>query len=95
MIVVGEAAAGPAQDGDQSVEIIDGLLAMAIDVGDLRILPYPEAAVDAASEMLREMAVKFRADDAGLFGEIDRDTLVGRRPRYAPARGQNGGARSK
>jgi hypothetical protein len=41
------------------------------------------------------MAVKLRADDAGLFGEVDRHALVGRCPRYATARGQNGGARSK
>src|ERR1019366_2663384 len=42
MIVVGEAAAGPAQHGDESLEIIHGLLAMAVDIGDFRVLAHPK-----------------------------------------------------
>src|ERR1035441_6169290 len=94
VIIVGEAAAGPAQHGDESLEIIHGLLPMAVDIGDFRILAYPEAAVNAASQVLGELSVEFGADGARLPGEIDVDAAVGGGRRQAPASGQDGGGGS-
>src|ERR1035438_8033249 len=52
VIIVGEAAAGPAQHGDEPLEIVHGLLAMAVNIGDFRVLAHPETAVDRKSTRL-------------------------------------------
>src|ERR1019366_3729061 len=89
--IVGEAAAGPAQHGDESLEIIHGLLPMAVDIRDFRVLAYPKDAVNAASQVLGELAVEFGANGARLLGEIDVDAAVGGGRRQSPASGQDGG----
>jgi len=52
------------------------LLPMAVDIGNLRILSHPKAAVHAASQMLGEMTVEFGSHQARLLGEIDTDPLI-------------------
>ena len=63
----------------QPLQIFHGLLAMAVDVGNFRLLAYPQAAVDAASQMLGEVPVEFGPHHARLLGEIDTDPLIGGR----------------
>ena len=50
----------------QPLQRLDDVAAIAMDVGDRRILPDPDAAVDAVAQFLGELAVDFRRDpDAG------------------------------
>jgi hypothetical protein len=70
VIVVGEAAAGPAHqrhlDGLQGR---DHVVAIAPGVGDLAVLADPDALVDAASQVLGELAVDLGLDHrTGLVG---------------------------
>jgi hypothetical protein len=64
---------------------------MAVNIGDLRVLAHPQAAVDATSQVLGEMPVKFGPDSARLLGEVDVDLLIDGGRRQAPASGQDGG----
>ena len=73
VVVVGEAAARPAQYGHQPFQVFDGLPAIAVDIGDRRVLADPETAVDARAQMFGELAVQFRADEAHLLGSVDTD----------------------
>ena len=64
VVLVGEAAARPAEDGD--VELLqrrDDVVADAARVGDRRVLADPDALVDAAAEVLGEVAVDVPVDD--------------------------------
>src|SRR5699024_7639875 len=59
VVVVGEAASGPAQVGDaQGAQRLDHVVADAAGVGDLGVLAHVEAAVDAAPQVLGEVAVE-------------------------------------
>src|SRR5512146_2068349 len=67
VVVVGEAATGPAQHRDtQFLEVIERLLAVAVDVGNAGLRPDPQASVHARSQMLGEVAVELRLDRADL-----------------------------
>jgi hypothetical protein len=76
VVVVGIAAARPAKHRDQPFEILDGLFAVAIDIGDVGILPDPETAIDTGSEVFGELAMKFGPDDAGFLSEVNMDPLL-------------------
>jgi hypothetical protein len=72
VVVVGEAAAGPTQVGDlQRLERLDDIEPDTALVGDGRVLPDPEAAVDAAAQVLGEVAVQVSADGGTWEVEID------------------------
>src|SRR5699024_1584853 len=72
VVVVGEAAAGPAQVRDlQRAQRGDHVVADAARVRDLGVLPHEEAAVDAAPQVLGEMAVEVAAD--GRTGQVEID----------------------
>jgi hypothetical protein len=76
VVVIREAAAGPAQHGNtQRLEVVHGRLAVAIDVRDLGVATYPQAPVCARTKVLREVAVQFRADDTDLGVGVDRYLL--------------------
>jgi hypothetical protein len=63
VVFVGEAAARPAQDGDADrSQGRDDVAADPAHVGDGRIRPDPEPVVDAAPEVLGEVAVDVAAD---------------------------------
>ncbi len=70
VVAVGEAAAGPADDGDVNLlHAIDDLFADAVDVGDARTFADPDAVVDDAAEMLGELAVDLGGDGADALVE--------------------------
>ena len=72
VVLVGEAAAGPAQVGNpQRPQGLDHVVADAPGVGDRGVLPDPDAAVDAAAEVLGEVAVQVAAD--GVLAEVGVD----------------------
>ena len=73
VVVGGEVAAGPAQQGD--VELADGfedVLAEAVGIGEGRLL-FEDAAVDAAAEVLDEVAIEHGIDVADDALGIDLD----------------------
>ena len=78
VVAVGEAAAGPAQDGSfDGAHRVDEGLANAIDVGDFGAFANPDAVVDNAAELLDEVRVNLRRDGAdGLSGK-DVDARIG------------------
>src|SRR5699024_9299212 len=74
VVVVGEAAAGPAQVRDlQRTQRLDHVIADPARVRDLGVLTHVEAAVDAAAQMLGEMAVDVPADRVAGAVEVDDD----------------------
>jgi hypothetical protein len=76
VIVVGEAASGPAEYGDAKfAKIVDCGFAVAIDVRDGRIFSDPEAAVNAGAEVLGELSMQFGAHDADRIAGVDRDAF--------------------
>jgi hypothetical protein len=76
VVGVGEAAAGPAQDGSlDGAHGVDEGLADAVVVGDLGVFADPDAVVDDAAEMLDEVGVELGGDDAD--GLIWKDFNVG------------------
>ena len=53
VVVVGKTAAWPAQHGHlQSLQRLKNVLAIALDVRNLRVLAHPEAAIDTGAEVL-------------------------------------------
>src|SRR5690606_38620192 len=72
VVVVGEAPAGPAQvrDADRA-ERVDDVAPDAAHVRHVGVLPDPEAAVDAASEVLGEVSVDVAGD--GRSGQVEVD----------------------
>ena len=73
VIFVGEAAAGPAHVRHvQRTQCREHVVAQAAGVRNDRVLPDPHAFIDAAAEMLGELAVDVPVDDrAGSIG-VDR-----------------------
>jgi hypothetical protein len=58
MVIVREAAAGPAQNGNsQLFQISDGLRAITIDVWNGRIFANPQSAVHTGTNMFSKLAV--------------------------------------
>ena len=74
VIIVCVAAARPAQYGNaQFLQGVNGLLAIAVDVGDRRIFSDPQTTIHAGSEVLRKVTVKFRPHRANFFVRAHRD----------------------
>ena len=73
VVIVGETAARPAQYGHQPLQVLHRLPAIAVDIGNRRVLAHPQTAVDTRAQMLGELAVQFRADEANLLGSVDTD----------------------
>src|SRR5699024_9353699 len=72
VVLVGEAAAGPAQVRDlQRAQRLDHVVADPARVGDLGALAHEEPAVDAAAQVLGEVAVEMAADGGAGQVEID------------------------
>ena len=74
VVLVGEAAAGPAQH--RQLDVLQGLHhvgAHAVDVGDGGILTHENAVVDAAAQMLGKVAVDVLVDGALLVQLVDDD----------------------
>ena len=78
VVGVGEAAAGPAEDGRlDGPHGVDEVEPDAVPVGDFRSFADPDAVVDDAAELLDEVRVDFGGDGAeGLRGD-DVDGGVG------------------
>ena len=67
VVVVGKAAAGPAEVRNvDRLEGVDDVGPHAAGVGDLRFFADPDAVVDAAAEVLGELAVEMAADRAAV-----------------------------
>jgi hypothetical protein len=67
VVVIREASARPAENGDsQLAKIFHSLLSVAINVGDGRIGSDPQAPVNATADVLGKMSVKVRANNADL-----------------------------
>src|SRR5208337_2450241 len=80
VIVVGETAAGPAQDRNaKDLKILDCLFAVAVDVGNARVLADPQSAIHTGAEVLDKVAMKFRPHDSNLRIGANRDAARGRR----------------
>src|SRR5690606_11399957 len=63
VVFVGEAAAGPTDDRDlELLERLEHVGTEAACIGNGGILAYPDAAVNAATEVLRELAVQVTAN---------------------------------
>ncbi len=78
VVVGGEVAAGPAQEGDvQFAHGIEDVFAEAIGIGEGRLL-FEDAAIDAAAEMFDEVAVEQGVDVADDAFGIDFDARVER-----------------
>jgi hypothetical protein len=64
VVDLAEAAAGPADHGDVDMaQRLDHVATIAADVRDIALFADPDAFVDAASEMLGELAVDVLGDD--------------------------------
>ena len=95
VVLVGEAAAGPAQHRHaELLERGDDVVAEAARVGDRRVLADPDAFVDQAAEVLGELAVDGRVDDGagrvGAHGDFHR-CRFGARTQVPLARQGNAG----
>src|SRR5262249_45689665 len=74
VVLVGEAAARPAQHGDlQLLQRGHDVVANAARVGNRGALADPDAVVDQAAEMLRELAVDVAVDRRLRLVRADRD----------------------
>ena len=79
VVLVGEAAARPAQVGDLDLaQRLDDVVSNAVSVGDRRCGPDPQPVVDAAAEMLGEVAVDVPADHRTRLPGADRQRGVPR-----------------
>jgi hypothetical protein len=77
VVAIGEAAAGPAQDG--GLDLAHGVekgLADAALVGDSGFFAHPDAVVDDPAEMLDEVAVDLGGDGGDRLGGEDVDVGV-------------------
>ncbi len=101
MIIVGEAAAWPAQNVDaQFFQIIDSGFSIAVDVRDGRVFSYPQASVDAGAEVFGKVSMKLGTDDANRIFGMDRDAFGFRvggdeAPRNERGEGDSGRAAKK
>ncbi len=78
IVVRGEVAAGPAQEGDiELTDRLEDVLAEAIGIREWRLL-FEDAAIDAAAEVLDEVAVEHGIDVADDTLGIDLDAGVER-----------------
>src|SRR5699024_10721525 len=96
VVVVGEAAAGPAQVRDlQRAQRLDHVIADAARVRDLGVLAHVEAAVDAAAQMLGGRAGDVPADRVAGAVEVDDDAgrAAADRRRSGPVGGGGSAAR--
>ena len=60
VVIVGKTAARPAQHRNlQRLQGFEHILAVAVDVGNLRTFTHPETTVDARSEVFGELSVDF------------------------------------
>ena len=74
VVGIGKAAARPAQHGDMDVlQGIDDVAAHAVDIGDLGILAHIKALIDAAAQMLRELAVNVGINGANGTVGVDKN----------------------
>src|SRR5579871_607470 len=63
IIEIGETPARPADHRDMDFpERLHHILAIAMDVGDLAVFPHPDAFIDAAPQMLGELAEDVAVD---------------------------------
>jgi len=79
VVVVGETAAGPAEDGDADLfQPFDGLAAVAVDIGDGRLLADPQAAIGAGTEVLGKVAMEFGLDSSNfdIGADLDRSGRI-------------------
>src|SRR5262249_34095453 len=65
-------------------DVVDQLLADAVDVRDLRLGADPDAVVDHAADVLGELAVERGPDRADLPAEADGGRCTGRASRGRP-----------
>ena len=78
VIFVGKASSWPAHHGNfKGFQGLKHVLAITLNVGDVRIGSYPDAAIDAASEVFGKLSVNlFRNHILGLIGmDIELDIL--------------------
>ena len=98
VVPVGEAAAGPAivRRAD-ALHIFDEPAAYAVEVGDFRIPPHPDAVVDHGAEVFDEVSVDVRADlrSGGLRGDFDLGVGGKRRAQSSDQAGRGGGSGAK
>ena len=77
VVVVGEASSGPAQHWNlESLQGVEDILAVAVDIGHVGILAHPQPAVDATAEMFRELSVDFRRNGHARTGVMHPDSRV-------------------
>ncbi len=77
VIVVGKTAARPAQHGNlQRFQGFEHVLAVAVDVGNLRAFAHPEATVDAGAEVFGELTVDFAVDFCSCLVSVERCLYV-------------------
>jgi hypothetical protein len=97
VVGVGEAAAGPAEDGRfDGAHGVDEGLADAVGVGDFGVGADPDAVVDDAAEVLDEMGVDLRRDGGDGLGGKNVDVGVdgggGLREEMRAAEGESSGS---
>lgn len=74
VVIIGEAAAGPADDGGfDAAQGFDDVAAEAAGIGDGRILADPDAVVDAAAEVLGKMPVDVGVDGGDGVRRVEGD----------------------
>ena len=79
VIIVGEAAAGPAEHGyADRPQIVDSLFAISINICDLRIPADPQSPVNARTQVFGEMAVQLRSDRSEFSSRLDFNALIQR-----------------
>jgi hypothetical protein len=80
VIVIRKTPAGPAEHRNaQRFQPLERLLPIAVDVGDGRVLAYPNAPVNATAEVLGKRTVQQWADRADLGRCVDGHSLLLRR----------------
>ena len=88
VIFVGETSSRPAHHGHfECFQCLEHVLAITLHIGDVRIGAYPDAAIDAASEVLGKLSVDlFRNHILGLIRmNIELDVLCQNRQRQQQA----------
>src|SRR5690349_19278443 len=73
IVKVGETAAGPADHRDMDFfQRLHHIRPIAVDIGNLTALANPNAAIDAGSQMLAELAIDMTIDLRARLAGIDR-----------------------
>ena len=71
MVLVGKAAAGPAQDRNfQGLEGLQDIRTVAVDIGDVTIGTHPDTFVDASAQMLGKLSVNLGRDNGLVLGRF-------------------------